>query len=224
MTELEVEIPVAGGSVAATWTVPDSPRGMVAFAHGSGSSRYSPRNRVVALELQSGGLATLLVDLLTPTEERLDEATGELRFDIPFLAERLVDAIDWLGEGDRRALPLGLFGASTGAAAALLAASHRTGLIRAVVSRGGRPDLAGSALGRVGAPVLLVVGARDEVVVGLNQRALAQLAVRSELVVVPNATHLFPEPGAIERVAALARAWFERHMLGGAAHPPLHGA
>jgi putative phosphoribosyl transferase len=193
-------------------TVPDGAEAIVVFAHGSGSSRHSPRNRQVAGELHAAALATLLIDLLSKDEERIDQVTGALRFDIGFLAERLLAATDWVaGDDDLASLPIGYFGASTGAAAALVAAAERpdTG---AVVSRGGRPDLAGEALGRVRAPTLLIVGGRDTTVLELNEAALNELEAEAELTVVPGATHLFEELGALEEVARLARDWFARHL------------
>jgi len=203
-----------GGAVG-NLVVPGDARGLVLFAHGSGSSRFSPRNRYVAGVLEEVGLATLLVDLLTPDEERVDLRTRELRFDVELLARRLLAAVD-LVVSDRRTagLGLGLFGASTGAAAALVAAARRPDPVRAVVSRGGRPDLAGPALGEVRAPTLLVVGARDELVLDLNRRAAAALtaAAAVELEIVPGATHLFEERGTLERVADLAAAWFRRFL------------
>lgn len=188
--------------------------GVVLFAHGSGSSRTSPRNRFVASALQQGGLATLLLDLLTKEEERVDDETRHHRFDIEMLAGRLVVAIDWLGrQPETHGLPVGLFGASTGAAAALLAATERVAEVGAVVSRGGRPDLAGPALAAVEAPTLLIVGAADDVVLSLNHAALARLKMKEKrLVTVARATHLFDEPGALERVAILARDWFTGHL------------
>ncbi|MFF7651387.1 dienelactone hydrolase family protein [Streptomyces sp. NPDC007983] len=190
---------------------PGQPTGVVAFAHGSGSSRHSPRNRAVAGVLQSAGLATLLFDLLTDAEERVDAITAEHRFDIPLLGRRLVAAVDWLaGHPGTSGLPVGLFGASTGAAAALTAAAERPERVRAVVSRGGRPDLAGGVLNRVRAPVLLVVGGDDHEVLRLNEQAAAMLAAPHELHVVPGATHLFEEPGALEQAAEAARDWFAR--------------
>jgi putative phosphoribosyl transferase len=196
--------------------LPECARGLVVFAHGSGSSRLSGRNRAVALALQHGGFGTLLLDLLTQDEERVDVRTAEFRFDIPLLGIRVTAAVDWAIADERTSpLPIGLFGASTGAAAALIAAAERHDAVRAIVSRGGRPDLAGSALERVRAPSLLVVGERDDVVVALNREALSRLTAPASLVIVPDATHLFEEPGTLERVIDLARDWFERH-LGGA--------
>jgi putative phosphoribosyl transferase len=193
------------------------PRGasaVVLFAHGSGSSRHSPRNRYVAELLNEARLATLLLDLLTPVEEAIDVRTARLRFDIGLLGERLIAVTDWLTEyPDTRRLRIGYFGASTGAAAALMAAAERPGVVGAVVSRGGRPDLARPALARVRAPTLLIVGGEDHVVIELNRRALAELRAEKQLVIVPGATHLFEEPGALEQVARLAREWFERHLV-----------
>lgn len=188
-------------------------RGLILFAHGSGSSRYSPRNRYVADVLQRAHLATLLMDLLTPAEESQDVHTAEYRFDIPLLADRLVSATDWLAtQPATQSLAIGYFGASTGAGAALIAAAERPEQIKAVVSRGGRPDLAEAALARVRAPTLLIVGGKDEPVIALNQFALTKLRAEKELEIVPGATHLFSEPGALERVALLARRWFERYL------------
>jgi dienelactone hydrolase len=194
-------------------SLPKGARGVVLFAHGSGSSRHSPRNRQVARLLNEAKLATLLVDLLTPHEEAIDLQTAHLRFDIPLLAKRLVDATDWLARHpDTRPLRFGYFGASTGAAAALVAAAERPQQIDAVVSRGGRPDLAGPALERVRAPTLLIVGGEDHPVIEMNQAALAQLRCERRLVIIPGATHLFEEPGALAEVARLAREWFERYL------------
>ena len=190
--------------------LPETALGLVIFAHGSGSSRFSSRNRQVAESLNKGHFATLLLDLLTQSEERVDVRTAEYRFDIPLLARRMVAATDWAaGHNLVGRLPIGYFGASTGAAAALIAAAERPGTA-AVVSRGGRPDLAGDALARVTAPTLLIVGGRDPVVLDLNRQALDQLTSEKELVVVPDATHLFEEPGALQQVAELAVRWFAR--------------
>jgi dienelactone hydrolase len=196
-------------------TVPNSAAGLVLFAHGSGSSRHSPRNRAVARALQDAGLATLLVDLLTAAEEEIDSRTARLRFDISMLAERLVGATDWLtGNPQTLHLPIGYFGASTGAGAALVAAAERPAIVGAVVSRGGRPDLAGQELARVRAPTLLIVGGRDYPVIDMNREALGRLAAREkQLVIVPGATHLFEERGALAEVARLAAAWFSRHLI-----------
>jgi len=198
-----------------TLSVPLEARGVVLFAHGSGSGRHSPRNRYVAGVLRDGGLATLLIDLLTADEEAADARTGHLRFDIGLLAARLAGAIDWLAwQEDTRHLAVGLFGASTGGGAALATAAERPDAVGAVVSRGGRPDLAGAALARVAAPVLLIVGGDDEPVIELNRQALAglQSAREKRLEIVPGATHLFEEPGALDAVARLARDWFARHL------------
>ena len=195
----EVELELAGVGVGGTLTEPGGARGLVVFAHGSGSSRFSPRNRRVAQVLHGAGLATLLLDLL-PEEGQVDR-----RFDIELLGGRVTAAVDW---AEPRGLPVGLFGASTGAAAALVAAAERPALVRAVVSRGGRPDLAGEALRRVRAPTLLIVGGDDPVVLDLNRKSLDPLEAEARLEVVPDATHLFEEPGTLERVAELARDWF----------------
>jgi putative phosphoribosyl transferase len=204
----------AGSTVLeADLEVPTAARGLVVFAHGSGSSRFSPRNRHVARLLNEAGLATALTDLLTPAEDRLDARSGQLRFDIDLLGERLVGAIDGLRADPPTArLAIGLFGASTGAGAALVAAAQRPDAIQAVVSRGGRPDLAGDALPRVRAPTLLIVGGDDEPVIGLNRQALAALRVDKQLRIVAGAGHLFEEPGALDAVAALAREWFVRYL------------
>jgi putative phosphoribosyl transferase len=193
--------------------IPENAQGIVLFAHGSGSSRHSPRNQYVADVLQSHGLATLLIDLLTSQEEAVDLRTRHLRFDIGLLASRLVDTTDWLAQNpDTTHLRVGYFGASTGAAAALLAATECPQAVGAIVSRGGRPDLAGSALGRVKAPTLLIVGGYDTPVIRMNQDALALLRVDKELEIVPGATHLFEEPGTLEEVARLATGWFKRYL------------
>jgi pimeloyl-ACP methyl ester carboxylesterase len=219
-TYQNLEIPAAGVVLDADIGVPDPARGVVLFVHGSGSSRHSPRNRYVAGELQEAGLATVLVDLLTPGEERIDARTAELRFDIGLLAQRVIGLTDWLTEHETTAgLGIGLFGASTGAAAALVGAAARPDRVEAVVSRGGRPDLAGEFLARVRQPTLLIVGERDEVVIELNRRALEQLAGEARLEIVPGATHLFEEPGALEQAARLARDWFVRHLRGALTGP-----
>jgi putative phosphoribosyl transferase len=211
---MTMEIPVPEvGSMTGDLTVPADAQGVVLFAHGSGSSRLSPRNRQVAEALQQRGLATLLIDLLTIDEARADEVDGRHRFDIALLGERLEAAIRWLGdEPSTAALPLGCFGASTGAAAALVAAARLPERVAAVVSRGGRPDLAGDALADVTAPTLLIVGGRDDVVLGLNREALGRLGGPAELEVVPDATHLFEEPGALDQVAEMAAKWFVEHL------------
>ncbi len=203
------------GSVrlAGDLAVPEGARAVVLFAHGSGSSRLSPRNRHVAGMLRRNALGTLLIDLLSPQEEAVDARTGHLRFDIGLLAMRLVAIVDWLcRDPGTSASRIGLFGASTGAAAALFAAVERPDVVGAVVSRGGRPDLADAVLGRVKAPTLLIVGQRDVQVLGLNQQALSRLTVEKALEIVPGATHLFEEPGALDEVARLAALWFTRHL------------
>ncbi|KWX05366.1 hypothetical protein TH66_02865 [Carbonactinospora thermoautotrophica] len=195
--------------------IPQGATGIVAFAHGSGSGRHSPRNQFVARELRDRGLATLLLDLLTEDEEARDAYSGAWRFNIPLLTARVVGTVDWLARDERtRALPVGLFGASTGAAAALGAAAQRPDRVRAVVSRGGRPDLAASALPDVRAPTLLIVGGDDTLVLGLNEDAAKQLTAPHELRVVPGAGHLFEEPGALELVARYAADWFTEHLRG----------
>jgi putative phosphoribosyl transferase len=192
---------------------PAAAQGVVLFAHGSGSGRHSPRNRQVASALGRAGFATLLLDLLTLEEEAADRASGRFRFDVELLAGRLLAAADWLAADQWTAgLPVGLFGASTGAGAALLAAAERPQAVAAVVSRGGRPDLAGAALGRVTAPTLLIVGALDPQVLELNRAALGQLGSEASLEIVPGASHLFEEPGTLERVAELAVGWFTRWL------------
>lgn len=211
----EQSVHIPGGAIHLEGTLrrPPGAYGIVLFAHGSGSSRFSPRNRAVAEHLNRQGLATLLIDLLTPQEEAIDQHTRHLRFDIPLLAGRLVSAVNWLVHpSSSRPLPIGMFGASTGAGAALIAAAERPDSVQAVVSRGGRPDLAGDALLRVKAPTLLIVGGRDDVVIALNQQALEQLHVLSDLAIIPGATHLFEEPGALEQVEHLAADWFRRHL------------
>ncbi|HSM02038.1 MAG TPA: alpha/beta family hydrolase [Acidimicrobiia bacterium] len=205
-------VPVGGADLAADLVVPDDANGLVAFAHGSGSSRKSPRNRQVGQTLNRRGLATLLLDLLTEAEERIDLRTRELRFDIPMLARRMTGAIDWAVEQEDLALPIGLFGASTGAAAALIAAADRPDAVRGIVSRGGRADLAGNALPRVDAPTLLIVGERDQAVLRFNREAAARMTASTSIVVVPGAGHLFEEPGALDTVADLAGDWFVEHL------------
>jgi dienelactone hydrolase len=209
----EVRFEAAGVDLAATLSVPTGAVGIVLFAHGSGSSRFSPRNRLVAQGLHGRGLGTLLMDLLTSREEEVDIRTGHLRFDIPLLAGRLVAAADWLATGEEtEGLPMGCFGASTGAAAALSAAARLPDLIRAVVSRGGRPDLAGDDLPAVRAATLLIVGGADRQVLELNGLAMGRLRARVFLEVVPGATHLFEEPGALQEVTRLAGDWFVRFL------------
>ncbi len=208
-----LRLPVGNIILHGNLLVPDGAIGLVVFAHGSGSSRHSPRNRYVARLLREGGLATLLFDLLTLEEEAEDLITGKQRFDINLLGGRLIGVTDWLqsNEATRRLKP-GYFGASTGAAAALAAAAERPDVVYAVVSRGGRPDLALNALDRVKAPTLLIVGGNDVPVIEMNRTALARIKVDKKLVIVPGATHLFEEPGAMERVAELAAGWFNTHL------------
>lgn len=208
-----VQVTAGEVSLEGNLVVPQGAKGVVLFAHGSGSSRHSPRNRYVAEVLQRSGLGTLLIDLLTRDEEARDMITAELRFDIALLARRLVGATDWLRqEPETRELSVGYFGASTGGGAALVAAAERPEAVKAVVSRGGRPDLAGAALARVQAPTLLIVGGDDEPVIELNQMAKAALTSPTELAIIPGATHLFEEPGTLEAVARLAADWFRRHL------------
>jgi putative phosphoribosyl transferase len=212
--EREVRVVTGGITLQGTLAVPSGARGVVLFAHGSGSSRHSSRNRYVAEQLLEGGMATLLMDLLSAEEEAIDARTRQLRFDIDLLAERLLGATEWLGhEPATRGLRVGLFGASTGAGAALVAAAVRPDVVEAVVSRGGRPDLAGDALPRVRAPSLFIVGGRDEQVIELNRQALARMHAPVVLEIVPGATHLFEEPGTLEQVARLAGEWFVRHLV-----------
>jgi putative phosphoribosyl transferase len=208
-----VLIPLETATLPGDLVVPDGATGIVLFAHGSGSDRHSPRNRFVAETLNEAGLATLLLDLLTREEREIDLVTGEYGFDIPLLGIRVVAAIDWLRASHSQ--PLGLFGASTGAAAALVAAVARPEEVGAIVSRGGRPDLAGELLQRVPAPTLLIVGSEDTVVLELNEQAFELLKTTKQLVVVPGAGHLFEEPGALEHVARLAAKWFRDHLGAG---------
>jgi dienelactone hydrolase len=219
VVEESLHIPVEDVVLEADVVIPDRPRGVVLFAHGSGSSRHSPRNRRVAAGLSDAGLATVLADLLTPVEEQRDAWTGELRFAIGLLATRVAALTDWLTMYSRTEdLGIGCFGASTGAAAALVAAAERPGTVQAVVSRGGRPDLAGEYLHRVYQPTLLIVGGNDVGVIELNREALRQLPGEARLEIVPGATHLFEEPGALEQVTELARDWFLLHLRP-VAHP-----
>jgi pimeloyl-ACP methyl ester carboxylesterase len=213
IVERSVVIDAGNVDLAGDLALPAHARGIVVFAHGSGSSRHSSRNRYVAGELREADLGTLLMDLLTADEERVDAQTGHLRFDIELLAERLVGAIHWLEtQPETRGLPVGLFGASTGGGAALVAAARTPDRVGAVVSRGGRPDLADEELPRVQAPTLLIVGGRDEIVIKLNEQAMRWMVAPVRLEIVPGATHLFEEPGALEQVARLARAWFARYL------------
>jgi len=210
----EVRITSGGATLEGELAVPAGATGVVLFAHGSGSSRHSHRNQYVAQVIRQAGIGTLLFDLLTRNEEAADLHTGHLRFDIGLLARRLVDATRWIAAGPETGrLRVGYFGASTGGGAALVAAAELGPQVGAVVSRGGRPDLAGPALPRVQAPTLLIVGGHDDVVIQLNEEAYAQLRCPKELQIVPGATHLFEEPGALEQVARLATDWFDRHLL-----------
>lgn len=209
----DVDIPFAEGALRGTLAVPPAASGIVTFAHGSGSGRHSPRNQYVARVLNDAGLATLLIDLLTANEERVDSVTAHLRFDIDFLAERLRVAAEWARSApETSGLSLGLFGASTGAAAALQFAGRSPNEVDAVVSRGGRPDLAMEWLPRVTAPTLLIVGGEDHPVIAMNRQAYEALSAEREMVIIPGATHLFQERGALEEVAKLASDWFVRHL------------
>ena len=211
--ETEVKIPACDATLDGNLIVPPAARGIVLFVHGSGSSRHSKRNRFVARTLNEAGLATLLFDLLTPEEEAVDLRTAHLGFDIDLLAGRLGSATDWvLQEPAARDLRIGYFGSSTGGGAALVAAAGRPHAVGAVVSRGGRPDLAGGALPNVKAPTLLIVGGADDVVIDMNQDAMAQMRCQVKLEIIPGATHLFEEPGALETVASLASDWFTQHL------------
>ena len=213
MPERAVRVDARSAPLAGDLALPADAAGVVLFAHGSGSSRHSPRNRAVAQALQGAGLGTLLIDLLTADEERADARTAHLRFDIGLLAERLAAVVDWLdGDAATKGRPVGLFGASTGGGAALVAAARRPERVRAVVSRGGRPDLAGDALPKVTAPTLLIVGGDDVPVVRMNRDAMARMTGNVRLEIVPGASHLFEEPGALERVATLAADWFSRYL------------
>ncbi|TFH87321.1 hydrolase [Billgrantia azerbaijanica] len=213
IAERGVAIEVAKVTLEGDLLLPEGASGIVVFAHGSGSSRFSTRNRQVARYLSEQGLATLLFDLLTPEENVIDERTRELRFDIPLIGRRMTGAVDWVARAEpTRALHIGLFGASTGAAAALIAAAERPDAVAAVVSRGGRPDLAGEALARVAAPTLLLVGGRDGPVIELNEQARAQMHAPCELTIVPGATHLFEEPGKLEAVQEHAARFFLDHL------------
>ncbi|WP_303901059.1 dienelactone hydrolase family protein [Thiohalomonas denitrificans] len=208
----EVMIETPDATLPGNLNIPEGSRAIVLFAHGSGSSRFSPRNRLVAEDLNGGGLATLLFDLLTPDEHQIDQYSAEFRFDIGLLSRRLGNAVDWvLSQPELQSLHIGLFGASTGAAAALNVAARKPESIAAVVSRGGRPDMAGEALARVKAPTLLLVGGLDEQVIQLNREAAEQMQAETRLEIVPGATHLFEEPGKLEQVAGLAREWFQAH-------------
>jgi len=213
MQDRKVQVPAGPVTLEGNLGVPECAAGVVLFAHGSGSGRHSPRNRYVAETLREANLATLLIDLLTPDEEEEDLRTRHLRFDIGLLADRLASATDWLlANPNTRNLRIGYFGASTGAGAALVSAAKRAGVVGAVVSRGGRPDLAGVALPSVAAPTLLIVGGEDEPVIGMNREAMEKMSAEKELKIVPGATHLFEEPGKLEEVARLAAAWFVRYL------------
>jgi putative phosphoribosyl transferase len=213
MQEREVRVSAGPVTLEGSLGIPNSAGGVVLFAHGSGSGRHSPRNRYVARVLREANLATLLIDLLTEDEEEVDLRTTRLRFDIGLLARRLLGATDWLVQSpDTEQLRIGYFGASTGAGAALVAAAERPDEVGAIVSRGGRPDLAGDALPLVKAPTLLIVGGNDEPVIGMNEEALARMRAVKRLQIVPGASHLFEEPGALEEVARLATVWFARHL------------
>ena len=213
MSEREVLVDAAGEELEGFLSLPAGTESLVLFAHGSGSSRFSPRNRMVAQQLNAAGIGTLLFDLLTAAENRIDEVTREYRFDIELLARRLTAAVDWAArEAGTEQLNLGLFGSSTGAAAALMAAAARPQLVRAVVSRGGRADLAGAALSQVQAATLLIVGGADGQVIELNRDAAARMTLPADLQIVPGATHLFEEPGTLEQVIQLAIDWFHRHL------------
>ena len=212
--ERHVQIAIGPALLSGDLRVPSCAPAVVAFAHGSGSSRLSPRNRFVADALVRHGLATLLIDLLTLAEESADLETAALRFDIPLLADRLGGVTDWLrDEPQTRAMAVGYFGASTGAAAALVAAADRPRTVGAIVSRGGRPDLARPVLNRIRQPSLLIVGGADELVLDMNNTALVELAGPKHLAIVPGATHLFEEPGALDQVASLASDWFQRYLV-----------
>ena len=211
--EKEITIPVGKAVINGNLTVPYGAKGIVLFAHGSGSSRFSTRNTHVAREINQAGIATLLIDLLTKEEEAVDEFTGEFRFNIDLLAQRLIHATEWVKKNpDTKSLAVGYFGASTGAAAALIAAAKLPEQVKAVVSRGGRPDLAGEHLPNVKAPTLLIVGGDDTEVLELNKQASQQMRSDRKIVVVPGATHLFEEPGKLEEVARLAISWFSKHL------------
>jgi putative phosphoribosyl transferase len=208
-----VKIPSGKATINGSLTIPPKAKGIVLFAHGSGSSRFSPRNTRVAREINAAGIATLLIDLLTEEEEEIDISTGEFRFNIDLLAQRLIHATEWLTKNpDTKNLAVGYFGASTGAAAALIAAAKLPEQVKAIVSRGGRPDLAGKYLSNVKAPALLIVGGYDIEVLELNREALKQMTSQKKLVVVPGATHLFEEPGKLEEVSRLAIDWFSKHL------------
>ncbi len=213
ISEREITITIATTAIAATLCMPAKAKGIVLFAHGSGSSRFSSRNKHVAAILHKAAMATCLLDLFTKEEEALDAHTGQLRFDIDFLAQRLITATEWVQKNSElAALPLGYFGASTGAAAALTAETHFKGAVKAVVSRGGRPDLAQVALSIIKAPTLLIVGGNDYGVIELNQKAYDLLSCTKQLSIIPGATHLFVEKGALDSAGELAAAWFTEYL------------
>ncbi len=213
MKEQEVLIQVGENNLNGILSIPEKAKGIVLFAHGSGSGRLSPRNQFVAKKLQKAGLATLLMDLLTEEEDLIDERTRQFRFDIALLAQRLIGCVEWLEkQKETNGLSVGYFGASTGAAAALMAASEQGSKIKAIVSRGGRPDLAIDQLDQVTCPTLLIVGGNDLAVIEMNERALEALSVEKKIEIVPGATHLFEEPGTLEAVADLASKWFVQHL------------
>jgi putative phosphoribosyl transferase len=215
IAQRDVAISAGAASLAASWSVPSNSAGTVIFAHGSGSSRMSMRNQFVARTLQQAGLATLLLDLLTPDEEEYDRRTDMLRFDVGFLAQRLESAIEWCRAAEEtQGLWIGLFGASTGAAAAIIAAARSPQMVRAVVSRGGRVDMAGASLSELQAPTLFIVGENDPQVLEMNLAAAKELRCEHDTIIIAGASHLFEEPGALERVAELARAWFLAHLAG----------
>lgn len=206
-------IPIEGHVLDGILTLPQGTHSIVLFVHGSGSSRLSPRNQFVAHVLNEAGIGTLLFDLLTPAEETLDRAMGEYRFNIPFLTKRLIAATDWvMNNSSTKGLAIGYFGASTGAAAALIGATHFPDTVKAVVSRGGRPDLADVHLEKVQTPTLLIVGGKDHAVIDMNAEAYEKLPCEKRMVIIPGATHLFEEPGTLEAVSQDARTWFERYL------------
>lgn len=214
LKQTEIELLLEQVALEGTLTIPVAATSLILFAHGSGSSRFSRRNQFVAETLNQAGLGTLLFDLLSLDESILDQQTAHLRFNIELLSGRVVETIDWAErEESTQSLRIGLFGASTGAAAALVAAAERPDRVGAVVSRGGRPDLAGTALERTRAPTLLIVGGNDQPVISLNEVAMQRLPAEHQLVIIPGATHLFEEPGALEQVAELASAWFQKHLV-----------
>ncbi len=222
MSTTSVQVPAGNVTLYADLLAPPRSEGLIAFAHGSGSSRFSPRNRAVARTLVERGFAALLLDLLTDAEAKADEVSGAWRFDIPLLSGRMIAAVDWAAQhAELGALPIGCFGASTGAAAALVAAAARPEAVHAVVSRGGRPDLAGDALPLVRCPTLLIVGGRDHDVLAMNRDAAALMTAHATVEVVPGATHLFEEPGTLAAVADLAADWFERYLVSAPGGPTI---